>query len=121
MKRDMDLIRRIAMETEALGYRELLRGIDGVSPEEFVNHVKLMVEAGLLEAGVQEFKTASTPLAAVIRLTWTGHEFLDAARNNTLWARAKETVIQSGMSFTFDLLRDWLKAQASQSLPTLGG
>ena len=120
MKRDMDVIRRIAIETETLGYRNRLTGLDGVSAEDFMNHAKLMVEAGLLEASIREFSDLSTPRTDVFRLTWTGHEFLDSARNNTLWAKAKDSVIKSGMSFTFDLLRDYLKTQAAQSLSSLG-
>jgi hypothetical protein len=49
--------------------------------------------------------------AAVFRLTWDGADFLDAARSDTLWHRALAEVIAQGKSFTFDLLKAWLRHQ----------
>lgn len=44
----------------------------------------------------------------VRRLTWPGHEFLDAARNETLWTRTKGNLSNAGVSATFDLLKTLL-------------
>ena len=46
---------------------------------------------------------------------------MDAARDDTLWRKAKESVIRPGASFTFDLVKDWLKAEISHGFPTLRG
>ena len=35
------------------------------------------------------------------RLTWQGHEFLDAARNEDRWNQAKKTISEKGGSLTF--------------------
>ncbi len=121
MKRDMDLIRRIAMAAEDVRYGHTLRGLEGVTPEDFFHHVRLMQEAGLLEASLQEYQDFSSPKAAVWRLTWAGHDFLDAARSDTIWAKAKSSILKPGMSFTFDLLKEWLKAEVAQGFPTLRG
>jgi len=43
------------------------------------------------------------------RMTWSGHDFLDAARDETLWKKAKQTVMKPAASFTFEIVREWLK------------
>lgn len=43
--------------------------------------------------------------------TWKGHDFLDAAKDDTLWNKAKEKFLIPGVSFTFDILFQWLKSQ----------
>jgi len=55
----------------------------------------------------------------IVRLTWEGCDFADAVRSDTLWKKAKEMVIKPTASFTFGLLKDWLKSEIAQGLPTL--
>ena len=49
-----------------------------------------MHEAELLEAFYTEMVSGAQVVDAVRKLTWQGHEFLDAARNETIWKEAKE-------------------------------
>ncbi|WP_211475129.1 DUF2513 domain-containing protein [Collimonas humicola] len=119
MKRDMDIIRRIAIETAELPYRNALSGLDDVALEDFVQHVIWMQEAGLIKARVSEFIDDTPSIALVLRLTWEGCEFADAVKSDTLWNSAKESVIKPASSFTFGLLKDWLKAEMQQGFPTL--
>lgn len=42
-----------------------------------------------------------------IKLTWEGHEFLDAAREDTRWNKAKEVAAKTG-SLTFSMLKEVL-------------
>jgi hypothetical protein len=55
-----------------------------------------------------------------IRLTWQGHEFLDAARDDTRWNKAKDAMAQVG-GFVFDvaksLLIELMKQQLISSKP----
>lgn len=118
MKRDPDLIRAIAFATEALGPSETLDHIAGVKPATFAAHVQWMRDAGLVDARVLGL---SNELAIVVRLTWAGCDFLDAARSEPLWQKAKSSVIAPTASWTFDILRDWLKAEIQQGLPTFRG
>jgi hypothetical protein len=39
------------------------------------------------------------------RLTWNGHDFLDSARNENIWNKAKEIVIQNGGSIAMESLK----------------
>lgn len=119
MKRDMDLVRRIALATAALPYGAQLTELDGVAPEVFVTHAQWMQEAGLIVADTQAGSGSFAMFAIVSRLTWAGCEFADAAANETLWRSARETVFKPGLSFTFDVLKDWLKTQITQGLPSV--
>jgi DNA-binding transcriptional ArsR family regulator len=120
MKRDMDLIRRIAHATEALEPGEILDRLEGIEAETFTRHVIWMQEAGLVEALVPKSLGGSLESAMVMRLTWEGCDFLDAVRDEGLWAKAKATVIKPSASFTFGLLKEWLAGEIRQGLPSLG-
>lgn len=118
MKRDMDLIRRIALAAEDLPIGETLDGLDDVEQDVFSLHVIWMKEAGLVHAAVSEYMDEGAA-AFIFRLTWSGCEFADAIRDETLWKKAKANVLKPGMSFTFDVLKDWLKTEITQGLPTI--
>ena len=93
MKRDMDLIRQILIEIEEASFSPagVRLQIPGRSPTEISYHVKLLAEAGFIGArfslGTQEHWT---PLS----LKWEGHEFLDNARNETVWNQTKELMVK---------------------------
>lgn len=120
MKRDMDIVRQIALEAAEMPFGARLVSVDGVSEEAFAAHVIWMTEAGLVKSLVTEFMDKSVK-AEVERLTWDGCEFADAVANDTLWAKAKSTVIKPSASWTFGLLTDWLKAEMAQGFPTIRG
>jgi len=120
MKRDMDLIRRMALAIAELPHDEPLTGLEGVDARDFVLHAVWMQEAGLIDAEVQE-SLGAPPFVWIHRLTWDGCEFADAVRDETLWDKAKEKVIKPASSFSFGVLRDWLKAELLNGLPTLRG
>ena len=119
MKRDMDLIRRIALDTEAMEFGYVLTADEDQDQASFGFHVIWMKEAGLIKANVTEYESGEPPKAEVLRLTWAGCEFVDAIRSDTLWSKAKASVLRPGVSFTFDVLKEWLKTEIAQGLPTL--
>ena len=102
MKRDMDLIRAIMLEVEK---SPSLDGcpveIPGRSAEELYYNARQAQDAGLIEA---KFAPGSHDFH-VLRLTYEGHEFLDAARNDTLWAKAKATAIRDAGALTLEGLK----------------
>lgn len=114
MKRDMDIIRRIVLA--ARDGATPVRGLEGVASEVFAEHVRLLDEAGLVGAAVQVIQQRATA-ALVWRLTWAGHEFADAVGNDTLWRKAKDSVIKPAGSWTFSVLLDYLKSEITRSLP----
>lgn len=119
MKRDMDIVRRIALATSDLENNMLLKGLDDVDKATFSAHGIWMKEAGLLVANVQEYSSGEPALVLIRRLTWEGCDFADAVRNDTLWNKAKEVVILPTASFTFGMLKEWLVEEVKQGFPTL--
>ena len=91
MQRDMDLVRSILLEVEKLpaGNWDAVTGIDGCDPAVFSGHVDLMKQAGLIEAAVPHADGVGPISARVFRLTWQGHDFLDAVRNESVWSKVK--------------------------------
>jgi hypothetical protein len=123
MKRDMDLcreiLRQIEESPESAGPAVK---VDGRSDEEISYHVKLLAEAGLVEAGVADgrfddrmsdgsVRTRFQKVYSPVSLTWNGHEFLDAARNDTIWRKAKAKVISATGGLVFEVLKAALLAE----------
>jgi hypothetical protein len=91
MTRDMGLVRQIlfAVERDPHGFAPDEIKIEGYTEEEIGYHSLLLIEAGLLEGEETTAMGHRSPNACVTRLTWAGHEFLDAARNDNTWTLAK--------------------------------
>ena len=117
MKRDMDLVRSILQRVESCsdpsGWHEQL-DIEGYSQNEISYHIKLLYDAGLLDAmdicsmGKDGFRWWPGSL------TWDGQEFLNAAKDDSIWKKAKEKFMVPTMTVTFDLLLDYLKTKTKE-------
>ncbi|MGA3094330.1 MAG: DUF2513 domain-containing protein [Dehalococcoidales bacterium] len=96
MKRDMDLIRQmlLAIEAEPSGWAPDKLEIPNYTQEQINYHAVLLGEAGLAIVG--DISTGENPAAMVSRLTWAGHEFLDASRENQIWNQAKDAIAKIG-------------------------
>jgi len=70
----------------------------------------LRVEAGLIDGAIRTDAQGYPNGVASIRLTCKGHEFLDAARNDSIWQKTTGRVRSKGISLTFDLLKELLTA-----------
>jgi len=106
MKRDMDLIREILFEIESrkLVYprsHEVI--LEGYKRSDISYHVLIMQEAGLLRA--IEVSTADELVLHPSRLTWEGHEFLEAIKDDGIWNQAKDVVLEKGGGLVFDVLQ----------------
>lgn len=118
MKRDMDLVRSMLLEAELNPHGNWLRSLDGVDEDTFAAHVQWLLDAGFVEGKVTEI--SGFAVSRIERLTWQGCEFLDAARNETLWMRAKEVFRSNMVSLPLNLLKDWLESEIKRGLPGLG-
>ncbi len=107
MKRDMDLVRRILLKIEehehGLPPRDL--NIDGYSAEQIGYHVYLMGQGGLLKVANGTHFGSASPEAIPLGMLWAGHDFLDAAREQSTWDKAKAKIADAGASVTFELLK----------------
>ncbi|MBN2429283.1 MAG: DUF2513 domain-containing protein [Deltaproteobacteria bacterium] len=114
MKRDIDIIRKIAFALE--NENGFVRGVEGVSDTEFRFNGVLMIEAGLVD-GVSDWGRSREPTQApetvlLKRLTWRGYEFLSLAGENKVWEEAKATILRPGATWAFSLFFEWLKQHA---------
>ena len=90
----MDLVRDIliAIEDAPTGFAPKALLIDGHSREEIGYHVGIMIEANLVH-GVKATHGGDTgPIWIPTRLSWEGHDFLDAARDPSRWQQAKDAI-----------------------------
>lgn len=112
----MDLIRSILLEVEKSDSSQGCQvKIPGHSPEQLYAHAKLAQDANLLEA---RFSPDLTHFH-VLRLTFTGHEFLDDARSDTLWTKAKDIVYKNTGTLTVEAMKIALQMLIRQALTGL--
>lgn len=114
MKRDFALIKNILLEIEkssSIGNWVTLN-FEEYSDVEIIYHVKLLNQAGLIEA--DDLSSFSGDKWAAKSLTWQGHDFLDNARNETIWKKTLAIVKEKGGSVSFNIFQNLLQSQASK-------
>ena len=122
MKRDIDLIRNILLRLEGLETpREWLDpdNFEGYDDGIISYHFEILGEAGLIKA--ENNTTIGVPIKfnwRAMRLTWAGHDFLEAMRGDTRWKKVKDFVKNySGMisiELTKKVALEALKTQLQQ-------
>lgn len=121
MKRDMDLVRKILLAYEenedsgAFFYPK----IDGYQ-EKIINHHRgIMCDASLLEP-IYHPRIDRYEGILGYRITWFGHDFLDASREETRWNKAKEIGVKIGgvtLEIMLQILKDLMLSQLKQVMP----
>ena len=89
----MDLVRAILLAVER---DDDCARIEPFSADEIGYHVAIMAQAGLVDAIDIATFDSTHPRAKVKDLTWAGHEFLDASRNQGIWEQCKVIMAKSG-------------------------
>ncbi|MGH7143514.1 MAG: DUF2513 domain-containing protein [Planctomycetota bacterium] len=116
MKRDMDLIRQILLNLEAAsaGALELKCVYAGHDSNEVHYHRWLILESGL--ATGLDARTMDEKYNYILYdLTWQGHEFLDASRDEGRWKRTKE-ICNRASSVTFNAVMVVLTNLATEAI-----
>jgi hypothetical protein len=118
MKRDLDLIRKILFQLEAHehGYAPQTFTVDGYTDEVVGYHVHLMGQAGLLKVADVTHGGSPSPSALPVRLTFAGHDFLDAARSDTIWNHARKAIADTVGSVTLDAFKGLLQGLATAAV-----
>lgn len=115
MKRDLELVKKILLaleEQEQVNPKFVLPDYD----KRIVSyHIMLMEQAGLLEAQVNKLIDGEVE-AWPKRLTWQGHEWLDLARNNTVWEKVKKQLKEKTVTVSFDTMKLLLSEGLKQLL-----
>jgi hypothetical protein len=119
MKRDMDLVRTILLKVEGdpkfdgslhpANGAEL--GIEGHCERAIAYNCAQLVEAGFLTGNT---KHATQGMVIVGKLTWEGHEFLDAVRDPDIWRKTKERakgLASVGLGFLWEIAKGEVKTK----------
>lgn len=104
MKRDMDLFRKVLLKEEEFPAYHIWSGneIESYMPEQVGHHLELAMDAGFI---IGKRVTDEGENFLIERLTYAGHEFLDAARQDTLWQKAKQIVLKNAGTLTVEALK----------------
>ena len=111
MKRDLELVRKLLLYFEEKPDQAAIENVhvDGYDREAISYHLILLYEAGLIAAEPYLSKTSKRIIDVLpFRLTWEGHELLAAARNDSVWRKAKSSVASLSGDAPFTLLKDVL-------------
>lgn len=105
MKRDMELVREILLTIEK---SPTTRGtipikIAGFTDDEISHHIELLFKSGLIEAS--DNCTLSRYCWLAKKLTWQGHDILDAIRDDNRWEKAKQHVLTLGKIVTVETIK----------------
>jgi len=119
MKRDMDLIREILLETEKMPAMEMWGAVPllGYDLAEVVVHVELAYDAGLVDARVLR---GIPPDACVLGITNSGYDFLEASKHKTLWEEAKHQLVAQGLPIAVNTMKVVLQGLVQHRLAKLG-
>ncbi len=118
MRRDPELIRKIMFDVEDCPADKHVHGFEfeGYDAWVIAEHLELLIEAGLLDGNVHHFVSGEPPSIMVRRLTWYGHDFIDAVRDDTIWKKVKDNLLKPASSWTFSLIIEYAKAEIQKRL-----
>ena len=116
MKRDMDLVRELLLRFEGEERKTRLRDVtfDDREPREIDDHLHILDDAGLIRIAKNPDGTFSA--RTVVRLTWSGHDFLDAARDQDRWDQAKALIADKATAVPFEVLKATLVSLAMKAV-----
>lgn len=104
--------------------REILMDLESKQPNEFLDHddpvvayhASLLREAGFVNGVIINNELSLPRACRLAYLTWRGHDFLDAMRDESIWRKAQESILKPAGGIAFDVLFQWLKVQMQQKL-----
>jgi hypothetical protein len=115
----MDLIRQVLfkMEDHSGGFAPSNCEIEGdFTAAQIGYHVWLLGNAGLMKVTDVTSLGSEAPQAIARNLTWEGHDFIAAARNDTIWAHAKEKAKSVGGALSLGVFKQLLESLVKHQL-----
>lgn len=114
MKRDMDLIRTLLLEIESWPPGARVPStkivIEPYTEEQIRYHAELLHDAGFIGGMLAVHRASGARPTIVGRLTWHGHEFVDATRSDIVWATVKKRAEPVGGSMNMELLAELISS-----------
>lgn len=105
MRRDWEVIREILFKLEELGTtRSNLRHdqVEGHPPDVVAYHMRLLGEANLIKVTCNPAQNKL--ICTANSMTWTGHEFLDHIRQDSVWNKVKHKANEHGVDLTLEVI-----------------
>lgn len=101
MKRDLELVKLLLLEIEEKYQGNPIQSLPenekNHSKQEIEYHLELMNSYGLINCRIT--KTFGGSHFIIQGITWSGHDFLDAARNDVVWKAAEDEAEKKGSKF----------------------
>jgi hypothetical protein len=106
MKRDLDLVRQLMLQIEALPAAPPVQyRMSEIEDPVLLAHLEMLIEAGLVNGRISRSQGARGDVISVSGLTWQGHEWVEMVRSQSLWNDVKSAVLDGGGVLTFELTR----------------
>ena len=105
MRRDMELIRKILITLEDSNQTQgwIPLKFDSYSEDQISYHIKILAEQGIITA--TDCSTMSDFMWHARGLTWDGHYYIEAIRDEANWKKVKEWVKNTGKVLTIETLK----------------
>ena len=105
MKRDMELIRMVMLAAEKSKdpYELVDPKFEGHNETEISYHIALLDDAGLLHG--QDRSAIGVFRWSAGTLTWAGHEFVEAIRDESVWQEARKIAGKPDEGTVFEVLK----------------
>ena len=120
VKRDMELVRKIltTLVDHPHGFAPLL-SFEGYTDDQIGYHAYLMHDAGWVQAVNATTAECTGPYYEIVSIKNAGHDFAEAAKNDSFWEQAKKKAKEKGLevgNMTFSVLLEFLKQQMRHQL-----
>ena len=95
----MDVIRELLLfieNDEGTLYIQDFEDVEFADENQTIYHLQLLIEADYIIGFHEKDAGGRVYILAIERLTWQGHEFLDAIRDKSIWDKVKKTVGKFG-------------------------
>jgi hypothetical protein len=113
----MNLIRKILLFTE--GHPSINQGaflnFDGHTEDQVWYHANMLVEAGYLDRD-RVIESSDGVQVTGDAITFAGHDFLDAVRNDTVWRKTMDKVGLTVGSTSLEIIKTIAESYAKQLL-----
>ena len=111
MRRDMDLVRLLLLKAE--GHEKVK--LKGFTKKQQLYHQAKLIEAKLLAGHVYHNPdTWQVEDVMVWDVTWAGHDFLAAARSDSVWSKARAKLKSLGGDASLSLMKELLTSIAKR-------
>jgi Hypothetical protein (DUF2513) len=106
MKRDLDLVRQLMLQIEALPASPPVQyRMSEIEDPVLLAHLEMLIEAGLVNGKITRSHGVRGDVISVSGLTWQGHEWVEMVRSQSLWNEVKSAVLDGGGVLTFELTK----------------